>query len=112
MGEFTVSKLNGFVPETHVSKSRLSYDQSREGLKVTVLHIPHIKVAHQGEEVRWAKQEGLTDPDAALTHHFKINNPSTMPIYSPTATKQATASGHSQSQSLLQNSQKLHGQLA
>ena len=75
MGEFTVPKLDGFIPETHVSKSRLSYDQSREGLKVTVLHIPHTKVSHRGEDVCWAKQEGLTDPDAALAHHFKINNP-------------------------------------
>ena len=75
VGEFTVPKLDGFVPETHVSKPRLSYDQSREGLKVTVLHIPHTKVAHRGEDVCWAKQEGLTDPDTALAHHFEINNP-------------------------------------
>jgi len=40
IGEFMVPKLDGFNPEAHVSKTRLSYDQSREGLKVTVLHIP------------------------------------------------------------------------
>jgi hypothetical protein len=57
-----------------VSKSRLSYDQSREGLQVTVLHIPHTKIAHRGEDVCWSKQEGLTNPDAALAHHLEINN--------------------------------------
>ena len=75
VGKFTVPKLDGFVPETHISDSKLSYDQSRKGLKVTVLHIPHTKVSHRGEDVCWAKQEGLTNPDTALAHHFEINNP-------------------------------------
>jgi len=46
VGEFTVLKLDGFSFEAHISKTRLSHDQSREGLRVTVLYIPHTKVAH------------------------------------------------------------------
>jgi len=75
VGEFTLPKLNGFSPEAHISKTRLSYDQSREGLRVTVLHIPCTKVAHRGEDVCWAKQDGLIDPDTALANHLKVNNP-------------------------------------
>ena len=75
VGEFTVPKLNGFNPKVHISKPRLSYDQSRDGQKVMVLHIPCTKIAHQGEDVCWAKQDGPIDPDAALAHHFEINTP-------------------------------------
>jgi len=75
VGKFTVPKLNGFNPEAHVSKARVSYNQSREGLKVTVLHIPRTKIAQQGEDVCWAKQDGLIDPDVALVHHLEINAP-------------------------------------
>ena len=75
IGEFTIPKLDSFDPKVHISKPRLSYDQSRDGQKVTVLHIPCTKMAHQGEDVCWAKQDGPIDPDAALAHHFKINTP-------------------------------------
>ena len=75
VGKFTVPKLDGFNSEVHISKPRLSYDQSRDGQKVTVLHIPCTKIAHQGEDVCWAKQDGPIDPDAALAHHFEINTP-------------------------------------
>ena len=75
VGEFTVPKLNSFNPEAHVSKSGISYDQSRDGQWVTVLWIPRTKVALQGEDVCWAKQDGPIDPDAALAHHLKVNMP-------------------------------------
>ena len=75
VSEFTVPKLDGFNPEAHVPKVGVSYDQSRDGQQVTVLHIPRTKVAPQGEDVCWAKQDGLVDPDAALVHHIEINAP-------------------------------------
>ena len=75
VGEFTVPKLDGFNPEAHVSKAGVSYDQSRDGQQVTVLRIPRTKVAPQGEDVCWAKQDGLVDPDAALAHHLEVNTP-------------------------------------
>ena len=51
VGEFTVQRLNGFNPNVHVSRSRVSYDQDREGQWVTVLHIPHTKASPQGEDM-------------------------------------------------------------
>ena len=75
VGEFTVPKLDGFNPEAHVSKAGISYDQSRDGQRVTVLRIPRTKMVPQGEDVCWAKQDGLIDPDAALAHHLEVNAP-------------------------------------
>ena len=75
VGEFTVQRLDGFNPNVHVSRSRVSYDQDREGQRVTVLHIPHTKASPQGEDVCWARQEGYMDPDLVLAHHLEINNP-------------------------------------
>ena len=75
VGEFTVPKLDGFNPKAHVSKAGVSYDQSRDGQQVTVFRIPRTKVAPQGEDVCWAKQDGLVDPDAALAHHLEVNTP-------------------------------------
>ena len=66
-------KLDGFNPEAHVSKSGISYDQSRDGQQVTVLQIPRTKVAPQGEDVYWAKQDRPINPDAALAHHLEVN---------------------------------------
>lgn len=75
VGEFTVQKLDGFDPTTHISRAHVSYDQNREGQQVTVLHIPSTKASPQGEDVCWARQEGPMDPDSALAHHLSINNP-------------------------------------
>ena len=75
VGEFMVQRLNGFNPNVHVSRNRVSYDQDQEGQRVTVLHIPHTKASPQGEDVCWARQEGPMDPDMALAHHLEINNP-------------------------------------
>ncbi|KAF9044444.1 hypothetical protein BJ165DRAFT_1528979 [Panaeolus papilionaceus] len=76
LGEFTVKRLNGFSPSTHVTRQRLRYDQDRDGNKVTVLHIPKTKAAPaEGEDVFWAKQNGPTDPNEALANHLSINNP-------------------------------------
>ena len=74
-GTSLVQRLDGFNPESHVSRTQLSYDQNREGQQVTVLHLPRTKVSPQGEDVCWAKQDGLMDPDTALAHHLEVNNP-------------------------------------
>ena len=45
-------------------------------MEVTVLHIPHTKVALlEGEDVYWSHQHGPTDPYEALANHRRINNP-------------------------------------
>ena len=71
--EFTVQRLNGFNPNVHISRNRVSYDQ--EGQQVTTLHIPCTKVLPQGEDVCWMRQEGPMDPDTALAHYREVNNP-------------------------------------
>lgn len=77
LGEFTVRTLKSFSPNTHVTTRNLSYDQDCNGFKVTVLHLPTIKVAGQeGEDVYWVTQDGDTDPSAALQNHLCINQPS------------------------------------
>ena len=77
LGEFTVRTLNSFNPNMHVTPGNLSYDQDRNGFKVTVLHLPRTKMAGtEGEDVYWASQEGDTDPTAALENHLRVNHPS------------------------------------
>ena len=55
--------MNSFSPTTHFTTQHLSYDQDRNGFKVTVLHLPRTKaMGSEGEDVYWAAQEGDTDP--------------------------------------------------
>jgi len=75
VGEFTVQRLDAFDPNSHVSRTQIRYDQDQGGQQVTILHIPCTKAAPQGEDVCWARQEGLLDPDSALAHHLEINDP-------------------------------------
>ena len=77
LGEFTVRTISAFNPNRHVTTQRLSYNQDRNGLQVTVLHLPTTKVAgSKGEDVYWATQNGDTDPTAALQNHLQVNQPS------------------------------------
>ena len=77
LGEFTTRTLGSFNHNTHVTPQHLSYDQDRNRLKVTVLHLPRTKAAgNEGEDVYWATQEGDTDPTKALTQHLQVNQPS------------------------------------
>ncbi|KAH8978586.1 hypothetical protein EDB92DRAFT_1807287 [Lactarius akahatsu] len=76
LGEFTVPTINKFRPGTHVTTRNLSYDQDRNGFKVTVLHLPSTKAApSEGEDVFWATQSGGSDPTAALQNHLLVNQP-------------------------------------
>jgi hypothetical protein len=69
--------LSNFELNKHVTIRNLSYDQDRNNLKVTVLHLPTTKVAgNKGEDVFWATQDGDTDPTATLQKHLQINQPS------------------------------------
>ncbi len=75
--EFTVCTLDSFCPSAHVTTQNLSYDQDRNGLKVTVLHLPMTKAAgSEGEDVYWAMQDGDMDPTATLLNHLRLNQPS------------------------------------
>jgi hypothetical protein len=75
LGEFTVRKLEGFNSTVSITRKNLSKDQDRNGLKVTILHIPKTKASVNGEDVFWAKQNDASDPEAALENHLRINNP-------------------------------------
>jgi hypothetical protein len=77
LGEVTVPKLSAFKPQIHVKVSNVQYGvQDRNGLEETVLFIPWTKAAKEkGEKIFWAKQNGITDPQAALANHMRINNP-------------------------------------
>jgi len=71
LGEFAVCKLDGFNSSKSVSRKHLSYNQDQNNHKVTVVHIPKTKASPlSGEDVFWARQNGATDPDAALENHL------------------------------------------
>ncbi|KAG1849112.1 hypothetical protein C8R48DRAFT_778698 [Suillus tomentosus] len=40
-----------------------------------VFHLPQTKTSIEGEDISFAKQSGLSDPEDALLHHLKINDP-------------------------------------
>ncbi|TEB24501.1 hypothetical protein FA13DRAFT_1714661 [Coprinellus micaceus] len=78
LGEFTMKTLkgtNGFNPETHVKPSDVRVEKDEKGLESTVFFLPRTKVDQNGEEVSWSKQDGLTDPKAALQLHMATNKP-------------------------------------
>ncbi|KAG1818241.1 hypothetical protein EV424DRAFT_1540178 [Suillus variegatus] len=74
-GEFTIPNLSSFDPATHVKRSDIRLEKDRNGLDTTVFHLPRTKTSHTGEDVFWARQQGPTDPEAALKNHFRVNNP-------------------------------------
>ncbi|TFK20376.1 hypothetical protein FA15DRAFT_720654 [Coprinopsis marcescibilis] len=75
LGEFLPKTLDCFKPETHVKPSDVHTDTDRQGLESTVFHIPRTKMSTTGEEVSWSRQDGVTDPEAALEAHMRVNNP-------------------------------------
>jgi hypothetical protein len=75
LGEFTLTALKSFNPNQHVKPSDVLQKQDRNGLQVTVFSLPRTKCSITGEEVFWAAQEGVFDPQAALKNHLTVNNP-------------------------------------
>ncbi|KAE9383208.1 hypothetical protein BT96DRAFT_968644 [Gymnopus androsaceus JB14] len=58
------------------ASKHISVTHDRNQLKTTSFHLPSTKCSPiEGEDVSWAKQDGLTDPEAALDHHLAVNNP-------------------------------------
>jgi hypothetical protein len=83
LGEFTIPSLKAFLPDHHVKPSDVHHDQDRHGLRVTVFKLPRTKSSIGGEEVFWASQSGVSDPQAAFTNHIAINNPpADQPLFS------------------------------
>jgi hypothetical protein len=75
VGEFTTKRLDGFDPAKHVTPANLREEEDRNGLRVTVLHLPSTKTSSEGEDVTWARQNGPTDPYQALENHIQLNHP-------------------------------------
>lgn len=77
LGEFTVPTLRSFDPATHIKRRDVDVAVAvgRNGLPVTTLRLPWTKCSPDGESVFWARQDGPTDPEAALAAHFAVNNP-------------------------------------
>lgn len=78
LGEFTVKALSGanaFNAATHVTPSNMRRDRDGNGLESMVFALPRTKTSPNGEEVSWSKQDGVTDPQAALEAHMAVNNP-------------------------------------
>ena len=75
LGEFTLPSLKAFDPSQHVKPSDVREDQDRNGLQVTVFRLPRTKCSINGEDIFWAKQDGIYDPQAALSNHFSVNKP-------------------------------------
>ena len=42
---------------------------------MTIFHLPRTKTSVEGEEVSWAPQDGVTDPEAAFNQHLETNAP-------------------------------------
>ncbi|KAJ7243502.1 hypothetical protein C8J57DRAFT_1366042 [Mycena rebaudengoi] len=74
-GEFTLKNLSAFDAAIHVKRSDITTVVDRNGLEQTDFFLPKTKSAPQGEHVHFTKQNGVTDPEAALANHFRVNNP-------------------------------------
>lgn len=75
VGETTIPRLNAFDPDIYVSAAAPTVVYDRNGFAQTEFLIPRTKCGARGESISWAKQEGLSDPEAALQHHLDINSP-------------------------------------
>ncbi|KAG2338446.1 hypothetical protein BDR05DRAFT_978178 [Suillus weaverae] len=73
---FTVLSLQCFDPAIHVKVSDMRVETDKNGFDVTVFHLLQTKVALAGEDVYWAVQSGVIDPQAVLANHLAINKPS------------------------------------
>ncbi|TFY58121.1 hypothetical protein EVJ58_g6608 [Rhodofomes roseus] len=75
LGELTVPTLQGFKASLHVTREQLRPETDRAGHSVWALKLPTTKSSPSGESLSFAKQDGATDPEAALAAHFRINKP-------------------------------------
>ncbi|KIK78417.1 hypothetical protein PAXRUDRAFT_164083, partial [Paxillus rubicundulus Ve08.2h10] len=74
-GELTTKMLRSFDPLSHIKLTDVRVDQDHQGNKITNLHLPKSKSAPNSEDINWARQDGLSDPHAALENHMSVNAP-------------------------------------
>ncbi|KAH9931466.1 uncharacterized protein B0H18DRAFT_1116272 [Fomitopsis serialis] len=75
LGEITVPSIKDFTAQHHVARRHARQETDRQGLAVWTIRLPTTKSAPSGENISFARQDGVTDPEAALLAHFRINNP-------------------------------------
>ena len=77
LSEVTVKNPKSFDPNIHVKVSNVRYGVlDKNKVEVTAIFIPWTKVAREkGEDIFWAKQHDIVDPESALANHMKVNNP-------------------------------------
>ena len=75
LGEFTLPSLKSFIPDQHIKPSDVLSKQDRHGLQVMVFKLPRTKSSIVGEEVFWAQQSGVLDPQTTFLNHLAVNNP-------------------------------------
>ena len=74
LGEFTQKKLKDFDARVHISPRNVHQDIDRHGYECVVFHLPSTKLAqHKGEDVSWARQDDVSDPEAAYDNHRQVN---------------------------------------
>jgi hypothetical protein len=76
LGELTVPSLKAFDAGRHPKRADLSIRSDRNGIRMHVLRLPVTKTTRQGEDIYWSAQPGASDPEAAMTCHLRLNNPS------------------------------------
>jgi hypothetical protein len=75
LGELTVSSLQAFDPSAHPKRSDMTTRTDRNGIVMHVLRPPVTKTAQQGEDIYWSAQPSLSDPQAAMSNHIWLNEP-------------------------------------
>ncbi|CDO73030.1 hypothetical protein BN946_scf185007.g84 [Trametes cinnabarina] len=73
LGELTVTTQKSFRADLHPSRASVRQEAHRDGSEVQVIHLPRTKSAVAGEDISFARQDGVVDPWAALDNHFAVN---------------------------------------
>lgn len=92
--EFVTPNLKSKDPTEFISRGAIHEETDRNGLKVLRFMLPRTKIARTGEDVYCSRQDGPSDPIAALSNHLSLNYPSsTDPLFSwrhPSGTRPLT----------------------
>ncbi|KIJ11617.1 hypothetical protein PAXINDRAFT_15527 [Paxillus involutus ATCC 200175] len=75
IGELTTKTLHSFNPTMHIKPSNVREEWDHQGNMVMNFHLPKLKSAPNGEDINWARQNGLSDPSAAFENHMNLNSP-------------------------------------
>jgi hypothetical protein len=76
LGKFTVPTLTSFNPDLHIKHSDMRVKHDRNNFEMKVFHLPQTKTSStEGEDISFAKQNGLSDPESTFLHHLEVNDP-------------------------------------